>query len=141
MLRPYLREEIDMKRFALAVAAVCLSAGAALAADPLEGYWRTAKDDNGNSGMIHVAPCGAQLCGTLVKAYDANGKEMKSPNIGRKIISETVAKGGGAYTGKVYSPDRGKTYKSKLQMSGKSLKVSGCVLGICRDGGAWVKVK
>ncbi|MCR9114486.1 MAG: DUF2147 domain-containing protein, partial [Rhodobacteraceae bacterium] len=43
--------------------------------------------------------------------------------------------------GKVYSPDRGKTYKSKLVLNGKTLKVSGCVLGICRDGGTWQKVK
>ena len=130
-----------MKTMTLAGLAVLMSAGVAFAADPLEGYWRTAKDDNGNSGLVHVKPCGAKLCGTLVKAYDGSGKEIKSENIGRKIISETVSKGGGNYAGKVYSPDRGKTYKSKLKLSGKALKVSGCVLGICRDGGTWSKVK
>ena len=130
-----------MKRVAMAFVGVMMSAGAAMAADPLEGVWRTAADDNGNSGLIKVAPCGAKLCGTLVKAYDASGKEIQSDNVGRKIISETVNNGGGKYSGKVYSPDRGKTYKSKLVLSGKTLKVSGCVLGICRDGGTWKKVK
>lgn len=130
-----------MKTITLAAAAVLLSAGAALAADPLEGYWRTAKDDNGNSGLIHVQPCGAELCGTLVKAFDAAGQEMQSGNVGRQIISQTVNKGGGKYTGKVYSPDRDKTYNSRLQLSGGTLSVSGCVLGICRDGGTWSKVK
>ena len=130
-----------MKTITLAALATLMSAGVAFAADPLEGFWRTAKDDNGNSGLIHVKPCGAKLCGTLVKSYDASGKEVASENIGRQIISETVNKGGGAYKGKVYSPDRGKTYNSKLSLSGKSLKVSGCVLGICRDGGTWSKVK
>ena len=130
-----------MKKLALTATALLFSTGMAMAADPLEGMWRTAKDDNGNSGLIKVAPCGAALCGTLVKSYGPDGKEIASDNIGRQIISETVSKGGGKYAGKVYSPDRGKTYKSKLVLNGKSLSVSGCVLGICRDGGTWKKVK
>ena len=114
-------------------------ASTAWAADPLEGLWRTTKDDNGNSGLIEVKPCGAQLCGTLVKSFDADGKEIASDNNGRQIITETVSSGGGSYKGKVYSPDRDKTYKSKLELSGNKLKVSGCVFGICRDGGTWTR--
>ena len=129
-----------MNKFALAAVAVLMGAGMATA-EPLLGMWRTAADDNGNSGLIKVENCGAKLCGTLVKAYGPNGKEIKSDNIGRKLISETVNKGGGEYRGKVYSPDRGKTYKSKLQLSGDTLQVNGCVMGICRSGGTWKKVK
>jgi uncharacterized protein (DUF2147 family) len=117
-------------------AVFALVAGMA-SADPLEGMWRTAKDDNGNSGLIQVAPCGAKLCGTLVKAFDGAGKEMASPNIGKKIISETAPAGDGIYKGKVWSPDRDKTYSSRLTLSGNTLAVEGCVLGICRDGGKW----
>ncbi|MEM8776824.1 MAG: DUF2147 domain-containing protein [Pseudomonadota bacterium] len=130
-----------MKTLTTAFCATILGAGMAFAADPLEGLWRTAKDDNGNSGLIEVKPCGSQLCGTLIKSYDSAGKEWASPNIGRQIISETVSKGDGNYAGKVYSPDRGKTYKSKLQLSGDVLKVKGCVAIVCRDGGTWKKVK
>ena len=51
------------------------------------------------------------------------------------------AQGSGAYSGgKVYSPDRDKTYNSKMQLSGNKLAVSGCVLGICRDGGTWTRL-
>lgn len=127
-----------MKKIALTLAATIGLAGAAFA-DPLEGMWRTAADDNGNSGLIQVAPCGAALCGTLVRAFDGSGNEMESPNVGRQIISETVAQGGGEYRGKVYSPDRDATYNSRLQLSGNTLSVSGCVLGICRDGGTWTR--
>ncbi|SLN20343.1 DUF2147 domain-containing protein [Pseudooctadecabacter jejudonensis] len=127
-----------MKTLTLTLAAIVGLAGAA-AADPLEGMWRTAKDDNGNSGLIQVAPCGAALCGTLVQAFDANGNQMSSPNVGRQIISQTVAQGGGEYRGKVYSPDRDRTYNSRLQLSGNTLSVNGCVLGICRDGGTWTR--
>ncbi len=125
-----------MKHLALASALIVGFAGAAIA-DPLVGTWRTAKDDNGNYGLIKVAPCGGKLCGKLVKSFDASGKEISSEHTGRNIISETVASGGGQYKGKVYSPDRDKTYNSKLVLSGNALKVSGCVLGICRDGGTW----
>ena len=88
-----------------------------------------------------MAPCGAKLCGTLAKAYDASGNEKASDNIGRKIISETVNNGDGKYSGKIYSPDRDKTYTSKLVLKGEVLNVSGCVFGICRNGGTWTKVK
>ncbi|MEO9822488.1 MAG: DUF2147 domain-containing protein [Paracoccaceae bacterium] len=126
-----------MKNLALAAILALGTATGAMAADPLEGLWRTTKDDNGNSGLIEVKPCGAKLCGTLIKSFDASGASVSSKQIGRKIISETVASGGGNYKGKVYSPDRDKTYNSKLALSGNTLKVSGCVLGICRDGGTW----
>lgn len=129
-----------MKRIAITAAALLALAAPAFA-DPLEGMWRTAQDDNGNSGLIQVAPCGNALCGTLVKSFDASGNDMASANIGRQIISQTVASGGGEYRGKIYSPDRDKTYSSKLQLSGDTLSVSGCVIGICRDGGTWTRAQ
>jgi uncharacterized protein (DUF2147 family) len=53
-----------------------------------------------------------------------------------------VAEGAGAYSGgKIWSPDRDKTYNGKMQLTGNGLAVSGCVLGICRDGGTWTRVK
>ncbi|OUD09335.1 imidazoleglycerol-phosphate dehydratase [Marivivens niveibacter] len=127
-----------MKKLLLGAAFAVLSAGAAIA-DPLEGNWRTAADDNGNSGLITVEPCGAALCGTLVKAFDASGAEIATENVGRQLIWDTTANGDGTYSGKVYSPDRDKTYNSKLVLSGNSLSVSGCVLGICREGGVWTR--
>ena len=128
-----------MKTMMMAVVGLVALAGTAMA-DPLEGLWRTTADDNGNSGLIEVAPCGAALCGTLVRSFDASGAEISSPNTGRQIISETVAQGGGEYRGKVWAPDRDRTYNSRLMLSGDSLAVSGCVLGICRDGGTWTRV-
>ncbi|MDG1115969.1 MAG: DUF2147 domain-containing protein [Flavimaricola sp.] len=127
-----------MKMMMIAVVGLVALAGTAMA-DPLEGLWRTTADDNGYSGLIEVAPCGAALCGTLIRSFDASGAEASSPNIGRQIISETVARGGGEYRGKVWAPDRDRTYNSRLMLDGDSLAVSGCVLGICRDGGTWTR--
>jgi uncharacterized protein (DUF2147 family) len=130
-----------MKTTILLAAAFATLAGVA-AADPILGVWKTKPDDNGNFGHIDVKPCGQAICGTLVKAFGKDGKEMASPNVGKRIIWDMKAKGNGAYgDGKVWSPDRDKTYNSKMQMSGNSLAVSGCVLGICRDGGTWTRVK
>lgn len=121
-------------------AALMLVGGAALA-DPVHGTWRTTADDNGNYGHIQVTDCNGKVCGTLVKSFDSSGAEFTSANAGRQIIWDMEAKGDGAYAGgKVYSPDRDKTYNSKMQLNGNTLAVSGCVLGICRDGGTWTRV-
>lgn len=130
-----------MKKMMMAAAGALIALASAASADPLHGVWQTSKDDNGNFGFIQVAPCGTAICGTLVKSFDSTGAEIQSANTGRQIISETVANGDGTYAGKVYSPDRDKTYTSKLVLNGNNLAVSGCVFGICRNGGTWVKVQ
>jgi len=116
-------------------------AGAA-AADPVEGIWQTRPDDNGKIGHIRIQPCGPAYCGTLIQAFDAKGKPVASDNVGKRIVWDMKPQGGGAYGGgKVWSPDRNKTYNAKMQINGNSLSVSGCVLGICRNGGTWARVR
>jgi uncharacterized protein (DUF2147 family) len=128
------------KLFAVATAAATLLATATLA-DPVHGTWKTIADDNGNYGLIQIEACGSAICGTLVKSFDGSGAALDSPNNGRKIIWDMQPQGGGAYgKGKVYSPDRDKTYNSKMTLSGDKLAIEGCVLGICRDGGTWTRV-
>ncbi|MFT7058303.1 MAG: hypothetical protein ACJASV_000803 [Pseudorhodobacter sp.] len=130
-----------MKTGLLAIALI-FAAGVAHAADPLEGVWQTKPDDNGNFGHVQVKPCGTKFCGTLIKSFDSNSKETKSENIGKRIIWDMQAQGDGNYgKGKVWSPDRDKTYNSKIKLSGSTLGVEGCVFGICRDGGQWSRVK
>ena len=128
-----------MKTILTAAVASFLMLGAAHA-EPLLGTWQTAKDDNGNFGHIEVAPYGDALCGTLIKSFDSAGAVIPSDHTGSHIISATKPRGDGEYRGKVFSPDRGKTYNSKLQLTGDTLSVSGCVFGICRDGGTWSKL-
>jgi uncharacterized protein (DUF2147 family) len=136
----HLWEEEPMKTFALA-AALALIAGGALA-DPVEGLWQTRADDNGNFGHVEIKPCGPAFCGTLVKAFDGAGNAIESPNIGRQIVWDMIAYADGLYDdGKIYSPDRDKEYNGDMTLTGDSLAVRGCVLGICRDGGVWKRVK
>jgi uncharacterized protein (DUF2147 family) len=128
-----------MRRIVLAIA-FGLTAGTALA-DPAEGVWQTAPDDNGNFGHVQVTTCGTAVCGTLVRAYDAGGQEIASPNVGRRIVWDMEPRGDGQYAGgKVYSPDRERTYNGRLTLTPRGLAVEGCVMGICRDGGTWARV-
>ena len=130
-----------MKKILMAaVATVALGVGTAQA-DPVHGMWQTVKDDNGNYGHIDVKDCGSAICGTLVKSFDSSGAAFKSENQGRKIIWNMKSDGGGAYSGgTVSSPDRDKTYSSKMTLKGNNLNIKGCVLVICRDGGTWKRV-
>lgn len=129
-----------MKIFAYA-AALAVLAGTAWA-DPVEGVWQTRKDDNGNFGHVEIKPCGPAFCGTLIRAYNGDGQQIESPNVGRRIVWDMVAYPEGLYDdGKIYSPDRDKEYNGDMTLAGDSLKVRGCVLGICRDGGTWQRVK
>ena len=131
-----------MKIFVLAAAFLAF-AGPALAADPVAGIWQTMPDDNGNVGQVEVAHCGDKLCGTLIRAFNAQGEPVDSPNIGRRIVWDMVAEGNDRYGGgKVWAPDRDKTYRSKMALDGDTLAVSGCVLGgiICRAS-QWTRVR
>lgn len=131
-----------MRKYLLGAVAVIVMAGAA-GADELIGDWRTAPDDNGNTGIIRITQCGAALCGTLVQAFDSAGASMQTDNIGRQIIWDTNPTGEpGQYRGMLYSPDRDREYRSRLQRTDAGLSVSGCVMGgaICREGGVWSRV-
>lgn len=131
-----------MRTFGVTLVAGLAFAGMALAADPVEGIWQTAPDDNGNFGHIEVKPCGPAFCGTLITAFDGSGAQIESPNVGRQIIWDMMAQGDGTYEdGQVWSPDRDKTYNSRMILAGDGLSVKGCVFGICRDGGTWNRVK
>ncbi len=118
-----------------------IGATPAFAGDAVEGLWKTAPQDDGAYGFVQMSACGAAFCGTLVKGVNAAGEMATSGgNIGKRIVWDMRSDGGGAYTGgKIWSPDRDKTYNSKMQLSGDSLALSGCVLGICRDGGTWTR--
>ncbi|MBL3569975.1 imidazoleglycerol-phosphate dehydratase [Rhodovulum sulfidophilum] len=128
-------------RITVLIAALTLAATAAHA-DPVEGVWQTPLDDNGNFGHIRISPCGAALCGTLIRAYDGTGHQIDSDNVGKQIVWDMKPQGDGRYgQGKVWAPDRDKTYNSKMALEGEFLSVSGCVIGICRDGGRWKRVQ
>ena len=59
---------------------------------------------------------------------------------GRALVWDMVPAGGGAYkSGKIWDPGADKTYRSKMQLEGNMLKVSGCIGPICKSQ-SWKKV-
>lgn len=126
-----------MKKLILA-AALSLCASGAMA-DPVEGVWKTQVDD-GNYAHVKMTTCGATICGTIARTFNDAG-EFKSDTLGKKIVWDMVSGDGGAYSkGKIWQPSTDKTFKSKMQLSGNTLKVSGCVGPICKKQ-TWSRVQ
>jgi uncharacterized protein (DUF2147 family) len=127
-----------MKQY-FAAAALVMIASMAQAADPVIGTWKTQVDD-GAYAQVKIAACGAKICGTIARTFNDTG-EYKSPNIGKKLVWDMDANGDGAYSGgRIWQPSTGKEYKSKMALSGDTLKVSGCVGPICKKQ-TWTRVK
>ena len=129
-----------MKRLALALTLLGM-ATPALAADPVLGLYQTQPGDTGSFAHVELYECETQICGVIRKAFDASGKPVQSANVGKRMIWGMNAQGGGKYGGgKIWAPDRDKTYSSKMELAGSTLKVSGCVIGICRAQ-TWSRVR
>lgn len=128
-----------MRTVAIA-AALALAAGAAQA-EGIDGIFQTQANDQGNVGMVQFYDCGGKYCGKLVKSFDKSGKEIASPHAGQNIVAGMTDDGGGAFSGgTIWDPGADKTYRSKMQLNGKALDVSGCIAVFCRTQ-HWVRVK
>lgn len=127
--------------------ALLLTSCSAAASDSLQGIFQTEPGDEG--GVLHVkfSLCADadKVCGVIVKAIDKQGNVSNDyEHLGKKMIWDMQAQSenNGSYEGgKIWAPDKDKTYKSKMQLTGDILKVEGCVLGgfICR-GQDWQRV-
>ena len=129
-----------MKTFLFSLALAVGFAAPAMAADPIEGVWQTEVDD-GSYAYVTMAPCGASFCGVISRTFNAGG-EYKSQNLGKQLVSNMSAKGGGKYEGKVWRPSNDKIYLGKVDLGGNSLKLRGCVAGglLC-SAQNWTRVK
>lgn len=124
----------------LAIAATLMLLGGPALADPVHGLWQTQPDD-GAYAHVQMAPCGAATCGVIKRTFNATG-EYKSPNLGKKLVIDMVPGGGGKYAGQVWRPSNDKVYVGKIELTGDSLKLAGCVAGglICSKQ-TWTRVK
>ena len=125
----------------LVATALSLLAAPALAADPVEGEWLT----QAGSAKVKIAPCAGnaqRMCGTVVWLKNAGVKDTKNPDaklrdrsiLGMNLIRDFKPSAAGRWTGgKIYDPESGKTYDSKIGVNANgTLKVEGCVLVVCQ---------
>lgn len=117
----------------LAVAAIVLSAMPAFASDdPIVGVWKTEPDRKNLTSHIKITACGDKFCGQILSAYDSSGKEVQTPNIGKKLFWDVSSQGGGSYGGgEFWVPLINVDAVPQMTLQGDTLKVKGCEHHIC----------
>lgn len=127
----------------MAFAALCFLANAshAFAAEPITGRWVTEDRD----AIVDIKQCGAVTCGRIAEFLitppdgadqrDINNSDAKLRN--RKLLGLAILTGfrvdGDEWKGKIYDPNRGRTFRSVIRRKGPNvLEVKGCVSFICQ---------
>lgn len=106
------------------VAAALLAApGIALAAEPIEGNWKTP-----SGATAAIAKCGGSFCITL-----KTGKHA-----GKRIGKLDGA--GADYSGSITDPETDKTYSGSGAVNGNSLRMKGCVLAVLCKSQTWTRL-
>ncbi len=105
------------------------------AADPVTGIWKTQPGDSGGYLHVQVEPCADRICGTILRAFDKDGAPVNDyEHLGKPMITKMRIIGNGRYAkGRIWAPDKNKTYKSKMRIDGNNLIVEGCIAFICRS--------
>ncbi len=127
-----------MKTIGAFAAGLAMLAGTALA-DEVDGTWQTQVDD-GAYAYIEMGACGDKICGVISRTFNSDG-EYQSENIGKQLVWDMVAKGNGEYRdGQIWQPSTDNIYRSKMSLDGDILRVSGCVVVICKKQ-TWARIR
>jgi len=134
-----------------AIVGLLLAGGLTLTAEPVQandapvGRWVT----QGASAIVELAPCGeaATLCGTVRWLWDATDDKGRPrldsqnsdaslrtrPLVGLTILSGLAPERNGGWSGRIYNPEDGQTYRATMRRSGAdALTIEGCVLFVCQ---------
>lgn len=129
-----------MNKMIATIATLMALSANSVQAQSLSGVWRTAKTTDGTL-EIKMSRCGNKICGTIVGARNPDGTVGTYPHIGRKMIWNMTANGAQRWSGgKLWDPRRDRTFSSKMELKGKTLKVSGCFLSICQAQ-TWQRIR
>ena len=128
----------------LLAATLALLWTASLAADGVDGVWRTETSDSGGYLEVTIGPCesdASKKCGIISRAFSKEGEDPDYENLGKPIVKDMKPHGEDSYAGgTVWDPEKDKTYKSKMHLKGDELDVEGCISFIC-IGEDWSRVK
>lgn len=96
------------------------------------------------SVIIEIAPCGHELCGTVVWASEKAKNDARKGTahlVGTKLLTRMKPASGHVWKGKIFVPDQNINASAKLKPEGADhLKVSGCVMMICKSQ-TWTKTQ
>ncbi len=133
---------MNLRAFLAGIAIAC-GALPAIAAAPagVEGRGMTRDRD----AIVELAPCGASLCGSIVKFLKpppdgVDQRDINNPDARlrqRKLLGLNVLSGfkrdGDIWRGRIYDPKSGKDYRSVLEAKGDRLIVKGCLGPFCKS--------
>ncbi len=130
-----------MKKLVIAFASLAVLAAPASATgkSPIEGHWK-----KGNL-EIQIAPCGRELCGTILRASPKQKAKAERGSgtdlIGARLIKDIDRTGPNTYRASVFLPDRNMHARGSIkQVSNNTLAVRGCVLGIICKSQTWQRI-
>ncbi len=131
-----------MRKFILA--ALSVIAPVAMAGSSVDGTWKTAVSDNGGYLLVTIGSCekNADLtCGTITKAFSATGPDPGYKNLGKLMVWDMKSQDGTSFSnGKIWDPEKDKTYSSKMKLDGDELDVKGCIAFVC-SGQTWTRAE
>ncbi|WP_246039873.1 DUF2147 domain-containing protein [Sulfitobacter sabulilitoris] len=120
---------------------VIACADRAEARDPLEGLWQTEPDRKKLTSHIEIRSCAAKFCGTVKAAFDRQGREVRTRNIGRDLFWNLETLGGGRYgNGTVHVPLLNVMALASMTLAGDRLAVRACKAGVCQ-GQIWTRIR
>lgn len=104
------------------------------------GVWR----NTNNTVHIKAAPCGENMCATVVWADDKTKATVASSNrniIGMQLLRDFRQNGPGQWKGSVYVPDRNMTISGTITMLDRNtLKAEGCFLAVFCQTRHWQRI-
>jgi uncharacterized protein (DUF2147 family) len=137
-----LRPAAPPRRRALALALLLAAQPAWAAAPSVAGRWLT---DDGKA-IVEIAACGRQMCGRIARVLDTGpdvpATDVNNPNpqrrgrtlVGLPILWGFERKESAWEGGTAYDPKTGNSYDARLRLNADgSLRVTGCVLVVCRS--------
>ena len=127
-----------MRRMIASAIALWFLGGAAGLADPAEGLWQTAPDDERHA-FVQIEPCGDRVCGQVARAVDQRGE---IPGwIARRTIFSMKPKSGGTYSGWVWRPSNDRIFSGRFTLAGNQITFNGCVIeGLICSGQVWTRI-
>ena len=127
-----------MKQYLSAVV-IGLALTAPAMAEPVVGTWASPPDGKGQTGHVVIRECGGAYCGRLERAFDPVGRPIVTKNVGRELLSNLKAQGGGAYQGRAFVPIFGKSFDAEVNVAGNRMTVRGCAGPVCKKQ-VWKRV-
>lgn len=120
-------------RLAIVSALSPLLVGFSATAAEIDGNW--ARGDG--KAKVLIAPCGEKICATNTWIKPGTPKEKT----GDRLIMDIKESEAGIYSGTAFDPQRDKSYRITVTLSGNNMTTKGCIVaGLLCKGISWTRI-